>query len=149
LTEEEKSYKLDSIRVEEVFVDCLFQTVEESINASENDTVLVDGIMTNVGFHKPRVESHREEIIQMLDQLPDQFKLSSKGKGWTFLNACEDKHGNLWTGDHAIVELLVIMGLAIGKVKYCFDREFWEILPGGVPYIQVLDENEKQGIDNL
>lgn len=139
MTEDKNSYRLDPNRVEEVFVDCLFKTDEELKNASEDNTILVDGIMTNAGFFKLRVESHREEIIQMLNQLPDQFK-QSKGGGWTFLNACEDKHGTLWTGDHQIVELLVLMGIAIDKVKFCFDKEFWEILPGSVPYIQVLDD---------
>jgi hypothetical protein len=147
MTEDEKSYELDSNKVKEVFLDCLFRDEEEAINVSEDEIVLVEGIMNNVGFYKPRLESHREEIIQMLYQLPDQFKQSSKGKGWTFLNACEDVNGDLWTGDHAIVEQLVLMGLAIGMVKFCFDREFWEILPSGLPYLTILDENEVQEDD--
>ncbi len=80
--------------VNAVFMDCLFRDGEDT-----SRHVKAEGIVGDVGFHPERLESHKAEIVAMLDELPDQFKESSGG-GWSFLNACMDRHGNQWTGLH-------------------------------------------------
>lgn len=72
----------------------------------------------------------------MLDKLPEQFH-EATGGGWSFLNACNDRHGNQWTGLHQRMEQLFQLGIALGRVSYCLPREFWSAMPGGVPYIVV------------
>ena len=119
---------LDPERVNAVFVDCLFRDGEDS-----SKHINAEGIVRNVGFHHERLESHKAEIVAMLDELPEQFKESSGG-GWSFLNACMDKHGNQWTGLHQTMEQLFQLGIGIGKVKSLMPREMWSILPGGMPY---------------
>ncbi len=114
--------------VEKVFVDCLFKEGEDT-----STHIAAEGIMMTVGFHPERIESHRAEIEAMLDELPDQFKASSGG-GWSFLNACEDKHGNQWTSFHRSMDQLFMLGMAIGKVESQMPRELWSALPGGMPY---------------
>jgi len=57
--------------------------------------------------------------------------------GWTFLNACQDKHGRLWTGLHQTVEKLFLLGMATGKAKCLLPREVWPMLPGGLPYFAI------------
>lgn len=123
--------KLTSKRVESIFMDCLFKDGEDN-----NDHVEAQGIMTKVGFHPNRLASHVTEIVEMLNELPDEFKQSSGG-GWSFLNACNDRHGNQWTGFHRTMEQLVLLGIASKKVKFQLPREVWSALPGGMPYLVI------------
>jgi len=102
---------LNSDRVNEVFMDCLFRDGEKTDNH-----VLVKAVMASYGFHPKRLEQHRQDVREMLAELPDQFK-QSKGKGWSFLNACEDKHGHLWSGLHAVVDQLFALGMALKLVS--------------------------------
>lgn len=120
---------LTSERVEKIFMDCLFKEGEDTTNY-----IKAEGIVRDAGFHPERLNSHKQEIEEMLNELPDQFK-KSIGGGWTFLNACNNKYGNQWTDLHSRMEQLFQLGIAIGKVKYTLPREFWGTLPGGMPYI--------------
>ena len=122
---------LSADHVNEVFLDCLFRDGEDTSNQ-----IKAEGVVRNVGFHPGRLEIHRAEIETMLDELPDAFKKSGGG-GWSFLNACEDKHGSQWTSLHQRMEQLFQLGLAIGKVKYQLPREMWTMLPGGMPYLVI------------
>ena len=119
---------LNAEQVNAVFTDCLFQDGEDT-----SKHVKAEGIVRNVGFHPARLESHKTEIVAMLDELPEQFQEKSGG-GWSFLNACNDKHGNQWTGLHQTMEQLFQLGIGIGKVKSALPRELWSLLPGAMPY---------------
>jgi len=125
---EQMSKILSSERVEAIFNDCLFKDGEDTSNY-----VKAEGIAHNVGFHPERLQSHKAEIEAMLDELPDQFKKSGGG-GWSFLNACLDKHGEQWTDLHLRMEQLFQLGIAIGKVECQLPREMWMVFPGGMPY---------------
>ena len=113
--------------VEAIFADCLFKDNEDKTNY-----IAVEGIAHNFGFHPERLESHRAEIRELLDELPAEFK-----EGWSFLMACNDKHGNQWTGLHLIMEQLFCLGMGLGMVNCLMPKEFWSDLPGGMPYYQV------------
>lgn len=119
---------LDPERVKAIFLDCLFKDGEDTSNH-----VKAEGIVRHVGFHPERLNSHKEEIETLLDELPDEFKKSGGG-GWSFLNACNDKHGNQWTGLRLQMEQLFQLGIGIGKVKSLLPREMWSALPGNMPY---------------
>jgi hypothetical protein len=122
---------LTSDHVEAVFVDCLFKDGEDTANH-----IVCEGIVQLVGLNPERVEKHRQEIHDMLAELPDPFR-QSVGGGWSFLDACEDRHGNQWTGLHRTMEQLVQLGIAIGEVEYLMSREMWSVFPGGMPYFVV------------
>lgn len=122
---------LNPQRVEEVFMDCLFKEGEDTTNY-----VKAEGIMATIGFHPERLDGHREEIEAMLTELPDEFR-ESGGGGWSFLNACMDRHGNQWTGLHQIMDQLFTLGIAIDKVEYQLPRDLWSALPGGMPYLVI------------
>jgi hypothetical protein len=127
-------YRLAANRVITVFMDCLYRDGEDT-----SDHVRVEGIMTNVGFHPGRLKAHAPEIMDMLMQLPEQFRQSSGG-GWTFLNACNDRHGTQWADLHRTMEQLVLLGIGIGKVKFQMPRDMWDMFPGGMPYFMILDK---------
>jgi hypothetical protein len=118
--------------VEAVFMDCLFKDGEDT-----STRIVAEGITMNVGFHPGRIEEHRQEIHDMLAELPDGFKEGSAASGMSFLEACNDRHGNLWTGMHLTMQQLVQLGIAIGEVKYLAPREMWRMLPGGMPYLLI------------
>lgn len=118
-------------RVEEVFKACLFKDSEDATRH-----IVAEGITNIVGFHPDRIEEHRQEIHDMLAELPKDFKTSGGG-GHSFLNACLDKRGKQWTSLHQTVDRLVQLGIAIDEVEYCLPRDMWDSLPGGMPYFTV------------
>ncbi|NCP46899.1 hypothetical protein COT86_02060 [Candidatus Collierbacteria bacterium CG10_big_fil_rev_8_21_14_0_10_43_36] len=123
---------LKADRVRQIFLDSLYNDGEDT-----SSHVKAEGITTNaVGFNPDRLNSHKAEIEAMLDELPDEFKKSGGG-GMSFLNACNDKHGNQWTNFHQTMEQLFQLGIAIGKVECLLPREIWSALPGGMPYYVV------------
>jgi len=124
--------KLKANKVESIFMDCLFKEGE-----NHEHIVEAKGPITHVGFHPDRLTSHKQEIEEMLQDLPDDFH-SSKGGGMSFLNACMDKYGNQW-GEHQTMEQLFLLGMAIKKVECLMPREFWPTLPGGMPYYVIND----------
>lgn len=117
------------------------QTLMRLCLAEKNDAPdvhIIEGITRKFAFDPKMIEENKDQIENLVNELPDPFMMS-KGGGWSFLMACEDKHGNQWTGSHAIMEELFCLGMAAGKVKCLFtDREMWSALPGGVPYYAVM-----------
>lgn len=127
------SMELTSENVKAVFKDCLFRNKKEVEFPN-----MVEGIRTTVGLHPGRLEKHELDIVALCNQLPDNFK-KSVGGGWSFLNLCMNNQGNQWTGDHADMEQLMILGLAIGKIELLASRSMWIVFPGGMPYLVVND----------
>ena len=123
--------ELTSKAVHEIIMDCLFDETEDRSNA-----IIVKGIVSGFGFNPVKLEKHKEEILALLDELPNDYKEGSGG-GMTFLNACYDKHGNQWTGEHRTMEELFCLGIAVGAVTECLPRDMWEALPGGMPYYAI------------
>jgi len=126
--------------IEAIMMDCLYLPGENT-----DDAVTVEGITTTFGFHPGRLESNRKRIEEMLSCLPDPF-MADKGGGMSFLEACNDNEGEQWTGFHHRMEELFVLGMAIGHARYCMPRDFWSVLPGGMPYIQVGPASEKSPV---
>jgi hypothetical protein len=122
--------KLTAKRVEEIILDCLFREGEPTESRVE-----VEVVMARLGFHPERVESHREEIREMLAELPESFR-EEVGGGWSFLQACETKDGKHW-GEHSNIDQLLALGIATGQAKILMPRDMWGIFPGGMPYFAI------------
>lgn len=142
--------KLTSENVDRIFRDCLMKDDDPRMAELEGITspeqfpdwlVPADGLTLRTGLVREKVQEHREDIREMLSELPDSFHASGGG-GMSFLNMCDDKEGNQWTGLHATAEQLVVLGIATGFAKYALPREMWGALPGGMPYIIVNLESE-------
>lgn len=110
--------------------------------AMEYATV-VEGVLFKHAFFQPRLNQHREQVVLWLAELPSEFHADGGG-GWSFLNACNTKDGEQWTGLHLRMDQLFAMGQALGLVKLQLPREMWAILPGGMPYygIDLRAENQ-------
>lgn len=132
---------LKAERVNEILRDCLFTDaeLEDGSLPEGQETVIANGILRKFGFHPERLRGHADEVKALLEELPDEFH-KDKGGGWSFLNACMDKHGNHWA-EHPTMDELFSLGQGLGMVKETVPRERWEILPGGMPYY-IIDTSE-------
>jgi hypothetical protein len=125
--------ELTAENVMNVLTDCLFRNAElADANGMPANAVLVEGITSRMGFHKERLESHREDVCSMLSELNENF-FADKGGGYSFLGACDKKNGEQW-GEHRNMEDLFLLGLGLGVVKEAVSRDMWKVLPGGMPY---------------
>lgn len=102
----------------------------------QRQKVPVEGVVRNFSLHRGRLAAKRRLIEEMLSELPLEFRRSG-GDGWSFLNACMDRHGGQWTGLRQIMEELFVLGIGIGKVEFKVPRELWPALPGGMPYLVI------------
>jgi hypothetical protein len=128
--------------VQKVMLDCLFREDEIDDGEIPADAVKAEGIINTYAFHPARLASHAQEIATMLDQLPDEFKRSGGG-GWSFLNACVAKDPDdpdkpfedlaQWTGLHRVMEELMCLGIATGRVKIQVPRALWGSFPAACP----------------
>src|SRR3989304_8262419 len=129
-------------KIHEIFMNCLPGTIPEyskelqdRVMLDKSDVVEVDnlifvkGITVTVAFKKETLNESKKSIEDVLNELPDNFKMKSGG-GHSFLNACIDRNDFHWA-EQITVEQLMMLGMAIGKIKYCLEREFWSALPGG------------------
>jgi len=123
--------ELTARNVEIVFNNCLCENEE-----STQSYIKAEGIVNIFGFHPERIKKYKDDIYKMLKQLPDAFQKETGG-GMSFLNACDNKNGDQWTGLHQIMEQLVVLGIAIDKVKYCLPKPMWSLLPGSMPYFVI------------
>lgn len=110
------------------------QVVHDTFTAcyDKDGEVEVEGVMVAGRLNKARLADHAELIAALLLELPDEFR-----DGWSFLNACMDRHGNQWTGEHHTMDLLFMLGQGIGMVTCPFPRDMWPALYGGMPYYAV------------
>lgn len=123
---------INACEVHETFIGCLFKPEELIDGKPIVEPVIVDGIMTRAGLHPMRVAKAKEQIAAWLGNLDPVFRL-----GMSFLNMCTDRNGDQWAGEHRTMDELVMLGLATDALFYCAPREFWNALPGGMPYVQV------------
>jgi hypothetical protein len=123
---------LTADRVRLVWVACLAE------RADDPEVVIVEGVVGKYYLHRTHLESHRQEIGELLACLPDEFQ-AARGGGWSFLNACMTRNGEHW-GEHTDIERLVCLGIAVRLAKFLFPRAMWLALPGGVPYFCIGEE---------
>lgn len=101
----------------------------------------IKGVVHTFAFHKERVANAKEQIRELLSQMPETFHKNSGG-GHSFLNACMTKDDVQW-GEHLHIESLMCLGVAAGFVTYPLPREMWAALPGAMPYFTIDLEADK------
>lgn len=106
----------------------------------ETDVVPVEGVVHAVYLDRDELEKRKADIVALLAELPDGFH-EGLGGGHSFLAACEDRHGRLWTGLHIVMEQLFLLGLGLELVREPFPlNEMRKELPGGMPYYTISRE---------
>ena len=125
---------LTAENVSKVFTNCLFKDGEPTDNH-----LVGEGVTMKVGFHPDRLNESQPLIAEMLQDLPDSFQKKGGG-GMSFLNMCQDKEGNQWADLHQTMDQLVCLGIATKTLSFLMPRDMWMVLPGGMPYLVVLDQ---------
>jgi hypothetical protein len=125
----------DNIR--QLFVESLF---DDNYTDTSN-AIIVESVKIKVGFDPNKLESKKDQINDWLNQFSDDFYVD-KGGGMSFLNFCEDKNKRQWTDFHQNMDLLVALGIAIGRITIT-PKEMNIVMPGGVPYIMINTENKE------
>ena len=111
--------------------------VHHCMAGPSDNCIEVEGIRNSFRFDRGRVEDVEGLIVGWLSQLPHQFH-ELTGGGWSFLNACDDRHGRQWASHHYEMERLFCLGMAAGWCGYYTEeRALWEVMPGGMPYLIV------------
>ena len=123
--------KLTSSNVQHVYLDCLVSHT----NPGDGETTTPDihGVIHRAKFWQSKIDENADDINDLLDQLPAGFH-AGEGGGWSFLQACIDRDDEHW-GEHLHMEMLFLLGLAIGRVRE--PEPFASMrgsLPGGMPY---------------
>lgn len=126
--------KLDAKRVQELILDSLEPRTDP------DRTIIAEGVVHSYGFNADKIAKNKQEIIELLNELPDVF-FENSGGGMSFIQACVDKHGNHW-GEHHSMEELFCLGIAIGRVKETMPRKLRSVLPGGVPYYTIYHSDQ-------
>lgn len=127
-----------SSQVNTIIKDCLYNDPNMTVDTLPEDAIRVEGIVRNFAFDPAKIESNKQKIQDLIDEMPSEFHKSGGGGGMSFLNLCLDKNGNQW-GEHLTMEALVVLSIAAGLGEYSFPKDMWAILPGGVPYITLQD----------
>lgn len=118
--------------VHEILLDCLFREGEDTSSA-----VLVESILGHtVGFNPERLEQHRNTLIGFIEDISLTFLPDSEGGGggWSFLKLPFTQSGEQWCEQVTANEFYMLMA-ALGHARILLPREFWPMLPGGVPYL--------------
>lgn len=121
--------RLTDVNVARILKRCI---IPEGTSTLGYTTVEVEGIHKDFVFNRIVLDSERQHIEDMLEELPKGFK-----QGWSFSDMCHTKTGRMWTGNIKNMEALMVLGAAIGKVKYPVPKSLWWSLPGGMPYVVV------------
>jgi hypothetical protein len=121
---------ISSQTVHDLLRDSLFRDNEPTENRVE-----VEATMKRFGFHPERLESHRTEVIEMLQQLDDAF-MDDGGMGMSLMNMVADKEGNQW-GEQMSADHLFALAKGLDLAEFTMPREMWKMLPGSMPYITI------------
>jgi hypothetical protein len=121
--------------IDRIILECLFTDTEAKDRAFvAAHKVVVEGIVSDFGFYRERLEAHREEVKELLAEITAEFFVPD---GWPVTKFNLLKDGTPWCNDGRMMEALMALGIGLGYVKYCLPSELWFLLPGGVPYLQI------------
>jgi len=113
-------------RVDAIFKDCL--TKKSNIDVP----IEIKGLSNNYILNSHAVEMHSNEIKRMIDELR-----VCTGSSFSFFELSATRDGTQWTRHHQKVEKLMVLGLAINRLKYESPREMWPSNPGGLPFVVI------------
>lgn len=121
-------------QIQQLVKDCLYEDHEVQSGEVPAGAVIVEGIVNQFGFDPEKVAKAKLHIAELLRKIPTDEFLKDKGGGFTFLNLCTDREGNLW-GEHHNMEELCCLAIAAGYGGWCAPRDLWKAFPGGMPYV--------------
>lgn len=122
--------------VAEIFNYCLI-TKESYVKDPRQPFKSAEGIFWSASFNKARLLEKEPKIHEILKELPVELQ-EGGGEGDSFLWIRKDKKGGTWTSSLRLMEQLLLLGLATGKIQYVLKRKAWGIFKLGIPHIVVM-----------
>lgn len=122
--------KLHHNAVIKAFVECAIPNGKRV----KKDSIIVDGVSGPQAFRKDILETHRTNVKMMLAELPPKYFTSG---GATFNDLWDHSDGTRWTGTLSVMDMLLMLGLALGYVQYILPRDLWVTLPGRLPWLSI------------
>lgn len=99
-------------RVRTLYFDCMC-TMTEDVRLR---WIVIDPESVRIELNPARVGGHLGEIEAILEMFPTKF-YAVNGPGAPISDALYDRSGNTWTSDMSIVNMIFVLGVAIGRVK--------------------------------
>lgn len=99
-------------RVEAIYLNCIYSFTD----ADRLYWVVINPDGVRITLHPARVGSHLGDIEAILEMFPAKF-YAVNGPGAPISEACYDRAGNIWASDMSFVNMILVLGVAIGRVK--------------------------------
>lgn len=116
---------------------CLLNVSDLEDEKFRGDFTVGEGIEGVSYFSTDKLNSSRDEIMEMISRLPKKVK-----DGVPFDEFCVADNGYKW-GTEYFADKLIKLGTATGLLYFPAPREDWQFLPGGMPYIATTEEDVK------
>lgn len=108
-------------------------------------TVVVPGCVALVAFDRARLEIKRNDIMELLNQLPVAFREPTN-----FVLACEDRNGDEWTANASVIDELFMLGEAIDKVVNLYNYIAVKFMRGkAFPFYQILFDDDVKPVEKI
>lgn len=113
---------------------CLFSQSQINEPSNENAIAII-GEGKKMGLCAAKIARIKNVLTTLLFQLPTEYfdlafkDLKGAGGGFVFVNLCNNYEGNLWTGMQAIMDDLLILGQAAGRVKNLTKSDISDCMP--------------------
>lgn len=131
-----------SLSVDNLMRQCLFRESELNDEVFQK-AIKVQGLENTFYLNPKKIEKRKDDILELVEFVPDENFLRGKGGGATVLNLTETKYGDEW-GDVKDVSLFCVLSIASNFASW--KQISSNILPRNLPFI-VFD---KQGFsENL
>ncbi len=134
--------ELPAKNVHDLFWSCMWNKEELDTLSKEElmeRSKVVQGVAKTFGFNPYRLQSHRDEVKDLLSQVNPGFWDNSPEKGMLFIElGVVFSTKQLW-GEHPTMEMLMGMAIGLGLMKYLMPRTMWA-LTMGVPMLAIVSE---------
>jgi hypothetical protein len=98
-----------------------------------NNAIIVEGVSGEQAFNPQKIAAWRKNILDMLAELPAEAHFAC-------LNT--NTHNEVWSVNPMWVDMLLMLGMAVGAVSASPDRGAWSLCPDGMPYVSINLENQ-------
>ncbi len=109
-----------SDKVDRIFGDCCFYDSELENGEPIVPYVLTDSVMAGVVFNAARLNEHRDEIAELIDNLPEF------GDGINFTELSRNRMGRVWANSFVNIDQLLALGIASGFLDFTVPKELWQ-----------------------
>lgn len=126
-----QTVEINTDRIGQIVEACLCSPAHRETSL-RGKVVQVYGINLNPRFDPDALEEHQPEINRMLDQLPPQFH-PGRGGGDSPMHMFD--FGT--PVDVLVIEHLLCLGLAVGRLRYVISRMEARQTPDTMPYVKL------------